>query len=64
LTQSPGNNQYHKTASLQEVLHISKYGTAALTAEKRNEISQDQETILSFDLGQFKAILGGTATWI
>jgi hypothetical protein len=46
---------------LQEVLLF--LNTAAVTSTQNGmKFSLDLETIHSFDLGQFQAILGGTAT--
>jgi hypothetical protein len=57
-----GTSSTIKTSAASGSVAISKYGAAAVTSQNGMKFSQDLETIHSFDLGQFQAILGGTAT--
>jgi hypothetical protein len=58
-----GTSSTIKTSAASGSVAISKYGAAAVTSTQNGmKFSQDLETIHSFDLGQFQAILGGTAT--
>jgi hypothetical protein len=58
-----GTSSTIKTSAASGSVAISKYGAAAVTSTQNGmKFSWDLETIHSFDLGQFQAILGGTAT--
>ena len=59
-----GTSSTVKTAAASGSVTISKYGTSALTAEQNGMkfFAGPRDDPFFFDLGQFKAILGGTAT--
>ncbi|RTY67609.1 DUF4331 domain-containing protein [Flavobacterium sp. LS1P28] len=61
---TPGTSSTIKTAAASGSVTISSYGAAALTAENNGMkfFAGPRDDPFFFDLGQFKAILAGTAT--